>query len=456
VNQNFLNHINKYHPIEWLLKSVELSRRDNSKFKSKLDISSSSEFLVIMSDVAIRVSQKNIYNGDIPTDKEYEDFIHLYINTQDSNHTKLLQDHGVIALSLICTEQMKFHYPIVNLIGRLSLLYSHYEDEILGMAGLRITHILTILIALMAHYQKPENYIFEARNINVKGLTKENINSFLNFFSSDVKAYKNELKNLGFDKRKLYSFRLLEKKPIINFNKEYYILPSIDNLLYSITSGMNIHLLTYFSNIGKGKKYHDLLGGKFEDYVRLLTCEVFDDIIEAKDIVPKETENAEFVIDFDNTAIVVEVKKFVLLRDSAFKTDINDLDTLIKRHIVKAYKQIKTTFKYVKQGKKIGIIVTLGDINIQTSIFDYLRSKYPNEGAEYLDNIIIMSIGQYEALFANTPEDIMTILNTSLYANSNYKTDILLAIHSLGKETKNKFLLKAYSAEIDEIKKIIR
>jgi len=457
LNQNFLKHINKYHPIQWLLKSVELSRKNNSKFKNKLNISSSSAFLVIMSDIAIRVSQNDKLYGNIPTDKEYEDFISIYVNTQSSTHTQLLQEYGVLALSLIVTEQLKFQYPSTNLIGRLSLLYAEYEDEIFEITGLKIIHIITILLALMAFYQKPEHYSFEVKHLNIEtidGLKKENIINFLHYFSTDVKSYKTELKNLGFDKRQLYSFRLLEKIPIINFNTDHYILPTLDNLLYSVTSNMNIHLLTYFSKIEKGKKYLDSLGVKFEDYVRLLTNEVFNDIVEARDVVPKETENAEFVINFDKTAIVVEVKKFVLLRDSAFKTDIDDLDMLLKRHIVKAYKQIETTFKYLKQENKIGIIVTLGDINMQTSIVDYIRSKYPTEGVKYLDNIVIMSIGAYEALLANTPEDIITILNTYLDTNSNDKSDILLTIHSLQKETINPFLLKKYTMELAKINQI--
>jgi len=457
LNQNFLKHINKYHPIQWLLKSVELSRRDSSKFKNKLDISSSSAFLVIMSDIAIRVSQNDKLYGNIPTDKEYEDFISIYVNTQSSTHLPLLEKYGVLALSLIVTEQLKFQYPSVNLIGRVSLLYAEYEEEIFEITGLKIIHIITILIALMSFYQKPEHYSFEVKHLNIEtidGLKKENIINFLHYFSTDVKSYKTELKNLGFDKRQLYSFRLLEKIPIINFNTDHYILPSLDNLLYSVTSSMNIHLLTYFSKIKKGKKYLDSLGVKFEDYVRLLTNEIFEDIVEAKDVVPKETENAEFVINFNKTAIVVEVKKFVLLRDSAFKTDIDDLDMLLKRHIVKAYKQIETTFKYVEQKNKIGIIVTLGDINMQTSVVDYIRSKYPTEGVKYLDNIVIMLIGAYEALLANTPEDIMTILNTYLDASSNEKSDILLTIHSLKKETINPFLLKKYTMELAKIKAI--
>jgi len=457
LNKIFLKHINKYHPIEWLLKSVDLSRKDNTKFKNRFDISSTTPFLVIMSDVALRVSQNDKLYGHIPTDKEYEDFISMYINNQGKAPSKLLKEHGVLALSLLVTEQIRFIYPSVNLIGRLSLLYSQYEEEIFEITGLRITNIFTILIALMAFYKKSEHYSFEIKNIaieTISGLNQENVENFVNYFSTDIRGYRTELKKLGFDKRQLYSFRLLEKKPIIKFNANHYILPSIDNLLYSLTSGMNIHLLTHFSEQGRGKEYLDSLGVKFEDYVRLLTGKVFDNIIEAKDVVPRNTENAEFVINYDNTAIVVEVKKFILLRDSAFKDNIDDLVMLLERHIVKAYKQIETTFKYVEQENKIGIIVTLGDVNMQTAMHDYIRTNYKDKGIKFLDNIIIMSIGAYESLLANTKEDIMKILNHYLCTDKNDKSDILLTINTLEKETINPFLETLYSAEFAKIKPI--
>ena len=457
MNKIFLKHINKYHPIEWLLKSVDLSRKNNTKFNNRFDISSTTPFLVIMSDVALRVSQNDKLYGHIPTDKEYEDFISMYINNQGEAPSKLLKEHGLLALSLLVTEQIRFIYPSVNLIGRLSLLYSQYEDEIFEITGLKITHIFTILISLMAFYNKPEHYSFEIKNIAIEtiaGLNKENVEKFVKYFSTDVRGYKTELKQLGFDKRQLYSFRLLEKIPIINFNTNHYILPSVDNLLYSLTSGMNIHLLTYFSEQGRGKEYLDSLGEKFENYVRLLTGEVFDDIIEAKNVVPRNTENAEFVINYSNTAIVIEVKKFILLRDSAFKDNIDDLDMLLERHIVKAFKQIETTFRHVKQENKIGIIVTLGDVNMQTAMHDYIRTHHSDKGVEFLDNIIIMSIGAYEALLANTKEDIKNILNNYLNTDRNDKSDILITINTLQKETINPFLKKLYSAEFAKIKPI--
>ena len=218
-----------------------------------------------------------------------------------------------------------------------------------------------------------------------------------------------------------------------------------------MSHNMYIHLLTHFAQKDQGKKYQDSLGNHFENYVRLLTSKVFSDISEAKDLVPKDSKNAEFVIRHLDTAIVVEVKKFILHRDSPFKNDINDLDTLLERHIKKAFKQIETTFKHVQEPNKIGLIVTFGDINMSTSIRSYLKQNHADSEIEYLDNIIILSIGSYEALMANSPNDILEILTTYLQIDPNNKGDIILTLDALDKERINPFLEQNYNMAVDKI-----
>ena len=208
---------------------------------------------------------------------------------------------------------------------------------------------------------------------------------------------------------------------------------------------------THFAQKNQGKIYQDSLGGHFENYVRLLTSKVFDNISEAKDLVPKDSKNAEFVISHLDTAIVVEVKKFILHRDAPFKNDIKDLDTLLERHIKKAFKQIETTFEHVQETNKIGLIVTFGDINMPTSIHNHLKINHTDTQIEYLDNIIILSIGSYEALMANSPNDILEIRNTYLQIEPNSKGDITLIVDALNKERINPFLLECYDQTIDKI-----
>lgn len=450
----FYNLIHKYHPIDWLTKCIELERKHDGNKKDRLSTYSKTEFLVIMADITLRISQNETMISRLPVNQDYLDFINLYINTQGSMQHELIKKHGIISLSLIMAEQVKWKYPSVNLIGRLLLLYPHYEDEIIQETGLDISHIIAILLLINAYYSDEKKYAFEANDMIhefFEPFHSNNITKFLNYFSIDIKGYRVKLKELGFDKHQLYSFRLLERYPIIKFNENRYIVPSLDNLLHSMSHNMYIHLLTHFAQKNQGKIYQDSLGSHFENYVRLLTSKVFSNISEAKDLVPKDSKNAEFVISHLDTAIVVEVKKFILHRDSPFKNDINDLDTLLERHIKKAFKQIETTFKHVQEPNKIGLIVTFGDINMSTSICSYLKQNHADSEIEYLDNIIILSIGSYEALMANSPNDILEILTTYLQIDPNNKGDIILTLDALDKERINPFLLECYDQAIDEI-----
>lgn len=456
MDKNFNDLINKYHPVQWLFKSIERTRnRDMSVLDKRENMYAKSEFLIIMSDIALRVSQNTKLNGKVPTHQEFNDFINLYINTQ-MDSSRLLKDYGIIALSLMIYEQIKFIYPEKNIIARMLVLYSQYEKEIEEFSGLKVNDFLTILLALKGQYADKDFFIFTNQDITheeIDGLKSDTIQNFLDYFSITTKEYRIKLKELGFDKRQLYSFRLLERFPIIKFDDNRYIVPSIDNLVYSMTSNLNIHLLEHYSGIGKGGKYHDKLGYKFESYIEKLTTEVFDNIIPAKGIVPNDTLNSEFVINYKSTSIAVEVKKFIFKRDTAFKTDISDLDELLERHFVKAFAQIETTFNHIENENKIGIIVIFGDLNFHSALNDYLKKHYPvyykkdKKGnvteeieVQYLKNIIVMSVGAYESLLANTPDNILDILKVHLEKDINQRGDVIQTISSLDKEASNKFL----------------
>ena len=138
MDKNFNHLINKYHPVQWLFKSVERTRnRDMNDLNVRENMYAKSEFLIIMADIALRVSQNTNLNGKIPSHQEFNDFINLYINTQ-MDKSRLLKDYGVIALSLMIYEQIKFIYPEKNIIARMLVLYGEYEREIEKFSGLKI------------------------------------------------------------------------------------------------------------------------------------------------------------------------------------------------------------------------------------------------------------------------------------------------------------------------------
>lgn len=459
--KTFKHLINRYHPVDWLLKSIERSKNvDRSRLDLRENLFGSTEFLVIMSDIAIRVSNNDRITGKIPKHNEYVDFINSYINTQQDKFTsKMLKKYGAVYLSLMTAEQIKFKYPNANLIGRLLALYSHYEKDVLEATGLKLIELLIIMLVIKIIYGDSKRYAFRAHELmssELDILNAENIKKFLNYFSLDIRGYRTKCKEMGLDKNQLYSFRIIEKFPIIRFGSDQYIVPSFDNLLHSLTNNMYIHLLTHYAGGKAGKTYHESLGNHFEDYVTTLTKKVFDDITRASDIVPKGSENAEFVILYDNTAIVVEVKKFIYGRDTPYKDNLDELDGLLDRHIKKAFRQIETTFEHVAQSNKIGIIVTFGDINMPTSVHQYLRSQFPDDKIKYLDNIIITSIGSYESLMANHPDNVLDILNAYLSKDPNHKGDIIQTLDELNLERINPDLNQLHEEALEKALKKYR
>lgn len=455
-NQIFFKHIKKFHPINWLAKCVERDRNaDLNDIKRKENMLAKPEFLLILADITIRVSNKNIkFTNKIPSNKDFTDFINYYINNTDKQQSKFLREYGMLALaSGFLNEQIKFKFHDLNLSGRSHLLYSQYNTTIKEFMGLDIIEIHTIYLLLKSIYEDQKRYLFKEEDIisnEHPTLSRKNIKFFLNFFAIDIKKYNSTLKNLGITKDDLYSFRLIEKYPIIKIDNRY-IIPTFDNFLYSITSNLYIHLLTHFAERKEAKAYHTELGKEFENYVELLTVQEFSSIDKADDIV-RVGDRCEFVMNHKNTSIAVEVKKFAFLRDSIYKLNIDDLNKLLEQHIIKAYKQIENTFQYIDDEKdKIGIIVIFGDISMSSAIGDHLKENFKNDDVIYDERIIIMSIGNYESLLSNRPDDVISVLNKYLSTEKYQRGDIIQMISSLGLELINPLLEKTYLDSVNKI-----
>ncbi len=460
MNKIFKDLINKYHPIQWLAKCIEKERiKKDEGFDYTKDLYNKTEFLNILSDIVIRISQNSKLDTKIPTDIEFEYFFRGYINTE-AFKTKLIEKHGLEAMPIIMHEQIKFVDNIKNILGRMIVLYGKYEDEIKEATGLNINDLIVIFFVIKGKYSNKKFHIFQKDSIStyvIDGLQEDKIEKFLNYFSITIKEYKQKLKSLGIDKSQLHSFRLIEKYPIIKIEDRGYIVPNTDNLMQSISSNLNIHLLEHYQAKGEGLKFNNMLGTKFEDYVTELTKQNFDNLKSADSIVPKNSLNSEFVIDYQDTSIVVEVKKLTLKRDTTFQDNINEFNNILERHLVKAFAQVETTLNYVRNKNKIGIIVIFDYINFPTMINSYLKNKYPTYDKKdkkgnvteeislnYPDNILIMHIGSYEALMSNSKQEIIQILSTHLDKGNKKRGDIIFTLSELGKEQKNSFLSKAF------------
>ncbi|MDY0364578.1 MAG: hypothetical protein RBQ81_01805 [Arcobacteraceae bacterium] len=460
MDKIFKEIINKYHPIQWLAKCVEKERiRKIKGYDYTKDLYNKTEFLNILSDIVIRISQNSKLDTKIPTDIEFEYFFRGYINTE-AFKTKLIEKHGLEAMPIIMHEQIKFVDNIKNILGRMIVLYGKYEEEIKEATGLNINDLIVIFFVIKGKYSNKKFHIFQKDSIStyvIDGLQEDKIEKFLNYFSITIKEYKQKLKSLGIDKSQLHSFRLIEKYPIIKIEDRGYIVPNTDNLMQSISSNLNIHLLEHYQAKGEGLKFNNMLGAKFEDYVTELTKQNFDNLISAHSIVPKNSLNSEFVIDYQDVSIVVEVKKLTLKRDTTFQDNINEFNNILERHLVKAFAQVETTLNYVRNKNKIGIIVIFDYINFPTMINSYLKNKYPTYNKKdqqgnitetislkYPDNILIMHIGSYEALMSNSNQEIIQILLTHLDKGNKERGDILFTISELEKKQENIFLSKEF------------
>ena len=212
MNKIFKDLINKYHPIQWLAKCIEKERiKKDEGFDYTKDLYNKTEFLNILSDIVIRISQNSKLDTKIPTDIEFEYFFRGYINTE-AFKTKLIEKHGLEAMPIIMHEQIKFVDNIKNILGRMIVLYGKYEEEIKEATGLNINDLIVIFFAIKGKYSNEKFHIFQKDSIStyvIDGLQEDKIEKFLNYFSITIKEYKQKLKSLGIDKSKLHSFRLI-------------------------------------------------------------------------------------------------------------------------------------------------------------------------------------------------------------------------------------------------------
>lgn len=94
---------------------------------------------------------------------------------------------------------------------------------------------------------------------------------------------------------------------------------------------------------------------------------------------------------------------------------------------------------------------------MHSMIRDYLKKEHPiytkDNGdeidVEYQDNIIIMSVGTYESLLSNSPDDILEIINTYLKKDENQRGDVLQTISEMKKEETHELLRTTFQKTLD-------
>lgn len=424
LKTKILSLLRKYSIKQWLI------------FIRKLNINPSelihrAEFLTVASDMAIRIAKKNDNELSIPSVSECSRLIYAEIELSDGSNN-LIKLFGIGGISLFAVWQNRLNYIDVNILGRMPLLYKNYNKHLASTIGITIEDIYIILLAIRSVYREKEIILFKKSLLiapKITSLSEEKINNFLLYFSRTPEQYKQEARKEKIYENSFGKFKYLVRYPIIELNSEEYIIPVFEQLLDTVSNNLYFILLESFASQGRkiSKQYQDEFGEVLEKYVLNFAEELFgkDNVIRADEIVTaKDEDRCEAVIYHDNKALAIEVKKMNFKRDAIANKDKEYIDNIIERHLVKAFKQVENTMKYIKSDICYGLII-LPDIMLSfSSMIIYMKDRF--EGMALFDNRIqICTLSWYESLMANDKNTIFEILEKAKNRNIQEGNDII-------------------------------
>ena len=454
-NKNLINHIKSYTTLEWLIfiKILENKSDDELKKIEPIEIErynlQNTNWYRILSDLSLRLSnrEKTIVKFDnIPTKLDYRKFISLYINSYDneSNFKDDLDFDLNLALSKYGYEQLKIYQPPVNDLGRLISLYESKENlfkELFGLTPKQIIYFYSLNNSKHSIYEP-----FDFKNmlrllkeydnkINAKKLKK-----FLDMFSITIKKYRQEAKKLGITKKTMKSKRLIETYPIVAFNNGYYLVPSINILLTSLSYKIFDVINQQFND---SQSFKVKFGDTFENYIRNLTKFSHNDyFLECNELVKNDNrDKAEFYLIKDESCLVVESKLLHIEDGLILNKSAKEIKRKFEKTIEKALGQLDSCFKKIDKKNKYGIIVIHTHMPLLENyiqLFDY-GEKYG-----FLDNVMIISVIDYEILIHNSFDEIIEYFQKS---KDSEKSQIPLHFKQI-----NKYCQKRYFELIDELK----
>lgn len=419
---------------DWLV----LIRNLNIKYTDRTEnVNFRGEFLVVASDMALRISNIKKVNHNNPTEQDCRKLVNADIQLSDDNQN-LIKMFGLGGVSLLASWQNRFHYNRSNMLARIHLLYQKFDSHLLSGIGISLKDIYIILFAIYSVYEIKRKIFIKIEtlhNPSINSLTLEKIKAFFSYFSTTQSNYIKEAKKDKIYENCFGKFRYLTRYPIIELSENEYIIPVFDQLIDTISNNLYFILLEYFQAQGKdaSKSYLDAFGNILENYVCILTKEVFgsEHIESANQIVLNKNEyRCEFVVYHDENALAIEVKKMHFKRDSIVDKDKKNIDEILERHLVKAFMQIENTFSYLHQTKLYGLIV-IPDILVGLStLMRYMKEAFASQ-ARFDDNIFICTLSWYEALMANSPNMIFNILEKAKNRGEHEGNDIIQVMQSM-------------------------
>ncbi|MFA5215253.1 hypothetical protein [Sulfuricurvum sp.] len=422
MNKAVINHIRKFTTFEWLVFIKVLENQTEEELKkiepNSIELYNLQNFnwYVILADLALRLAEyerTKVNFKQLPTPDDYRKYISLYLNSSDneSNFTKDLNYSLNLALSKYGYEQMKRYAPPVNDLGRLIKLYGGIESVFQEKFGLLPKQAVYFYTLNNAKHEIYEPFDFKNMLRLLQGydstITENRLQTFLNIFSITIKDYRLSAKNEGITKTTVKSKRLIEKYPIICLDKNYlYFIPSIHVLLESLSHKIFEKLKELQKN---SDAFQRKFGDVFEDYIRALTqFSHKEHFYECNQLIQEDHQKkAEFYLVKDDIAIIVEAKLLHIDEQIILNGSSVDLERKFKNTIRTAVEQIQSCFEKIDKGHQYGLIVIHTHIPLLET---YTKQFEGRKGFDFLNNIKIISIIDYEILIHNEIESIFDYL----------------------------------------------
>lgn len=440
----FREFVKKYSLTEWLEKIREINL-DNETYELNAQLSTKAEFLVPASDIVIRLS-KQFEDSETPTLSEC-----MKLNSAEiefpKNPPRAIKIFGISGIPFLASWQNRFYYNKINIIGRMHELYKKYSMELLSNIGLSINDIYLTLLSITAYYDNKKILYFKKEDIShelIPEITSDKVSKFLANFSITQDEYIRKAKTDKVYENDFGKFKYLVRYPIIKVD-DRYIIPVFEQLVDTLSNNLYFILLENYRNISENesKKFLDEFGLVLENYVLDLARIPFGktNVIDANTIVTEKKElRCETVITHNNCSLAIEVKKMYFKRDDLFNMDKESIDRILFGHLVKAYKQIENTFRYLNTEESFGLIV-IPDILIGFDmISDYLKKQFNGE-ANFDDRIQICTLSTYESLMANNKDNVFKIIKEQHKLDRKEGRDLILYIEKL-KNIDNTILIK--------------